>query len=131
MSERVGTDRYMSPELYEGHKYSPVVADIFALGVILFIFVACHPPFTCASVENEHYRLIKAHKEEEYWKTINRIHNGSLCSDSLKHLLSVMLQYESSFRPSISEIRAHPWLQGELPTVEEVKKNLNNVKPRR
>jgi len=31
-----------------------------------------------------------------------------------------MLQLDPSHRPSITEVMAHPWMQGETPTKEEV-----------
>lgn len=121
LKDRVGTERYMSPELYSKQPYSPVYADLFASGVILFMFIACHPPFTCASpVDSEHYKLIKDQKVNDYWEAIKKLHPENWCSPQLMHLLMLMFQFEPSLRPSISEIRAHPWISGELPTQSEL-----------
>lgn len=123
IEERVGTDRYMSPELYANKAYSPVQADLFALGVILFMLVACHPPFTCASSkESDHYRLIRTHKINEYWAEIGKLHSPNWCSSELMHLLTAMFQFEPSLRPSIAEIRDHQWVKGELPLKGEIVK---------
>ena len=40
-----GTENYISPEMYVGKKYSPIVADIFSLGVLLFILYTGVQPF--------------------------------------------------------------------------------------
>lgn len=117
---KVGTDRYMSPELYAKKPYSPILADLFACGVTLFLFIACHPPFEKASNECQYYRLIKAHKEPEYWTQIYQIHTPDWCSPDLIHLFNLMFQYDPSLRPSISEIRAHPWLSGPVASPTEI-----------
>ena len=41
----VGTPAYMSPEILYNQPYQGHVADLFALGVILFILYANHTPF--------------------------------------------------------------------------------------
>lgn len=45
----VGTVGYMSPEIIAKQPYQGYVADIFSLGVILFVLYAGHPPFDKAS----------------------------------------------------------------------------------
>lgn len=44
----VGTTSYMAPEILNKQPYQGHVVDLFALGVILFILYAQHPPFTSA-----------------------------------------------------------------------------------
>lgn len=41
---RVGSKPYWSPELYNGYEFNGVQADLYALGIILFIMVfGCRP----------------------------------------------------------------------------------------
>ena len=47
---------YMAPEMHMGFKYQPVVADIFALGVIIFALFAGNMPFDIASINDPLYR---------------------------------------------------------------------------
>ena len=54
--EKVGTLSYMTPEMHMGFKYQPVVADIFALGVIIFALFAGNMPFDTASINDPLYR---------------------------------------------------------------------------
>jgi serine/threonine protein kinase len=42
---RVGTEKYMAPEILEGKPYKGNTTDIFALGVILFVLVTGAMPF--------------------------------------------------------------------------------------
>lgn len=41
-------------------------------------------------------------------------------SEDLKDLIVSMLQLDPAHRPTMSEIFAHPWMQGETPSKEEV-----------
>ncbi len=55
---RLGTEAYMSPELYLGQPYSPAEADLFAAGAIIFIFYVGYPPFSKAHARDSWYNLI-------------------------------------------------------------------------
>jgi hypothetical protein len=37
-----------------------------------------------------------------------------------------MLQLEPNHRPSMSEVQSHPWMQGPVPTSEEVVEEFQN-----
>eukprot|EP00826_Nyctotherus_ovalis_P027247 TRINITY_DN2126_c0_g1_i8.p1 TRINITY_DN2126_c0_g1~~TRINITY_DN2126_c0_g1_i8.p1 ORF type:complete len:302 (+),score=93.22 TRINITY_DN2126_c0_g1_i8:27-908(+) len=117
---QVGTERCMTPELFAGVNHSPVKDDIFALGYLLFILVARHPPFFAASINDEHYKLLKDNRVLEYWRAIDLAHSQRWCSDDFKHLITLMLTYDMTLRPSISETRAHPWTLGEAASEAEV-----------
>lgn len=119
-SNRVGTERCMSPELFAGKMHSPVKDDLFALGYLLFMLVAQHPPFLSPSTASEHYRLLKENRVKEYWKAMDLLHASSWCTDEFRHLVTIMLNFDMSIRPSISEIKSHPWTTGELPCDAEV-----------
>ena len=118
--DKVGTERCMSPELYGGAVHSPIKDDLFALGYLLFMLVARHPPFMSASLMNEYYKLLKENKVLEYWKAIDSLHQPKWCSDEFKHLITIMLTFDMTIRPSIPEIRAHPWMKGPVPTEAEI-----------
>lgn len=49
-------------------------------------------------------------------------------SDELKHLIVSMLQLDPAHRPTMSEILAHPWMRGDLPSKEEVIAELKHRK---
>ena len=92
----------MSPELFAGLVHSPIKDDLFALGYLLFILVAKHPPFFTASINDEHYKLLKENKVLDYWRTIDSVHGPKWCSDDFKHLITLLLSYDISIRPSIA-----------------------------
>ena len=63
----VGTVGYMSPEIIAKQPYQGYVADIFSLGVILFVLYAGHPPFDKASSSDRYYTWIHNNRTEVFW----------------------------------------------------------------
>jgi hypothetical protein len=49
-------------------------------------------------------------------------------SDDFKNLVLSMMSYHSYDRPSIEDIRNHPWLKGEVPTQEEIVREMSKLK---
>ena len=67
-SEKVGTEGYMAPELLLDCKYQPMIADIFALGVVIFALYTGVLPFGKAMLEDPYYELICMRKTELFWR---------------------------------------------------------------
>jgi serine/threonine protein kinase len=112
----------MAPEIHLKQPYKGKSVDLFASAIILFIMVAQHPPFTTAQPNDPFYRCLAANRADIFWRTHckNKPDKESYFSEDFKDLIQCMLQLESSHRPSMSEILAHPWMQGPVPTTEEV-----------
>jgi len=51
-SEKCGTDFYMAPEVWLERRYQPTSADMFSLGVILFVLRTGFLPFEKAVIED-------------------------------------------------------------------------------
>jgi len=58
----VGSLGFMAPEIHAKQPYQGQVVDLFALGVILFVLYAGHPPFNMANLEDPHYKLIATNR---------------------------------------------------------------------
>lgn len=54
-----GTAEYMAPELLAGMPENPVAADVYGLGVTLFVLLAGRPPFTGESVSE----ILRLHRQ--------------------------------------------------------------------
>ena len=52
---RAGTELYMAPEQNAMSLHNPKLADMFSLGVILFVMVNCSFPFKVACEEDATY----------------------------------------------------------------------------
>lgn len=101
-----GTMTYMAPEIKEGKTYDGMAIDMFSTGVILFIIVQGIFPFKEAKKDEFFYNLILKGDLETYWKKTG----GQNLSDEFKDLIIRMFSYDGTKRPSIAEIRAHPWM---------------------
>jgi len=110
-----GTSSYMSPEIVRKQEYSGFKADIWALGVVLYVMLTGRFPF-------------KAKTEKELF---GRIQMGQFLPPmqinfDAKRLLTRMLSLEPTKRPSASEILRDPWLQ-QGTQINAKSLNTNNV----
>lgn len=101
-----GTMTYMAPEIKEGKVYDGQQIDMFSTGVILFIIVQGIFPFKEAKKDEYFYNLILKGNLEQYWKKTG----GQHLSDEFKGLILKMFSYEGKKRPTIEEVKNHPWM---------------------
>jgi serine/threonine protein kinase len=111
-----GTFTYMAPEIKEGKVYDGRKADIFSAAVVLFILVRGIFPFKEARKEEFFYNFLVEKNYQEYWNKVESTYLSAECKDLLQKLLS----YDPSERPSIAEIRAHPWMQAGVDSLAQV-----------
>lgn len=90
---------------------------MFAAAVVLFMMITQCQPFEQAKTNDRYYKFIAGNKIENYFKLFEKF---TSFSDDLKELLADMLQLDPSARLTIDEIIAHPWVQGTVPTHEQV-----------
>ena len=63
----VGTLGHMSPQILERTAYKGVEADLFSLGVIIFILYVGYPPFDMAVPSDKYYRQIYDNNAKAFW----------------------------------------------------------------
>merc|ERR1712159_698527 len=102
-----GTMTYMAPEIKEGKQYDGRQIDVFSTGVILFIIVQGIFPFKEAKKDEYFYNLLLNGKLDTYWKKTG----GENLSDDFKDLVLKMFNYDGKKRPTIEELKNHPWMQ--------------------
>merc|ERR1712159_828681 len=102
-----GTMTYMAPEIKEGKQYDGRQIDVFSTGVILFIIVQGIFPFKEAKKDEYFYNLLLNGKLDTYWKKTG----GENLSDDFKDLVLKMFNYDGKQRPTIEELKNHPWMQ--------------------
>ena len=96
----------MAPEIKEGRTYDGKKSDMFSIGVILFVIVQGIFPFKEATKDECYYSLIKEGLYDDYWiKT-----RSPSVSDDFEDLIFKMLSYDVTKRPTIHEVRDHPWM---------------------
>lgn len=64
----------MAPEVLLECKYQPAIADIFALGVIIFTLYTGVMPFGKAVVEDSYYEKICLRKTNIFWSAHEQRH---------------------------------------------------------
>jgi len=101
-----GTMTYMAPEIKEGRTYKGTQVDLFSVGVILFIIVQGIFPFKEARKEEYFYNLLLTGQVEQYFAKVN----GNGLSPEFKDLILRLFAYDASQRPTIEQLKAHPWL---------------------
>jgi serine/threonine protein kinase len=120
----LGTVGYQSPELLENKGYNGFSNDIFACGVILFIFANAYPPFKEAKVKDPWYKNLYNGEPKKFWE----LHAKRLAikSEAFKTLITGMLAKSGRF--TIEDIIASEWFNGELPSKEELLTDLGSRK---
>lgn len=109
-----GKRNYIAPEVFRNiTPINPLLVDVWALGVMLFILATGTPPMDAAIDLDERYRMIA------------RGNIGSLLQQwnmrlslELVDLLTMILRPIPTLRPSIEAILNHAWMQQEDTPVE-------------
>eukprot|EP00892_Ulva_mutabilis_P000128 jgi/Ulvmu1/10115/UM006_0066.1 len=109
LEERVGSAYYIAPEVLR--KDYTFRADLWSLGVILYILLSGLPPFwgdeRGSGTERQVFQMILAGDvdlDSEPWPSI---------SHAAKDLVRRLLSVDPGARPSCSEILQHAWLKQE------------------
>lgn len=130
--KKYGTEGFMAPEVLMKDRYDTyegVTADIFSLGVILFILYFGQPPFNKADDRNDRFYSLFAKKPESFFRlhpTIKRVRGeiDAEINQDLIELLAAMLSKEVAMRPkSVSEVLAHKFFATETCQTSEESKD--------
>ena len=117
ISEITGTRFYNAPEMFycATKGYDGVPADIFSLGIILFILVMGFYPFDKPNITDSRYKLISKKDYAGFWKKIEQkmstVSSYTGVSHEFKDLFEKMVCYRPKERININEIKKHPWLK--------------------
>jgi serine/threonine protein kinase len=117
LSTFLGTAKYAAPELLAKVPYFGICNDIYSLGIVLFVLVTKGMPFGAAVDNDSYYSFVFNCDYEGYWK--RRFPSGNPLTQSFRDLFQNMIALDSTQRPSIDEIRSHPWVQEGLGNLEE------------
>ncbi|DAZ96247.1 TPA: hypothetical protein N0F65_012550 [Lagenidium giganteum] len=105
--DTVGKAYYMAPEVVAEGKYDPMAADMWSLGIMLFIMLTGSPLTPLASLREREFTAFKLFGLRailDAW--------GITTTASTFSLLEGLLQVEPSRRLSVGDVIAHPALQG-------------------
>lgn len=108
-SDVVGKFYYMAPEVTQGGPYAPKAADVWSLGVLLFIMLTGSPLFADEAARAPTLRVLNKYgvaKILELWGL------KGLLSRPTVNLLACMLQVQPSHRLNAEQVAQHPVLRG-------------------
>lgn len=117
------TPYYIAPEVIKEKKYTHA-ADVWAIGIILFLLIFGYLPFNCDFIHKERYGPTE---RKEMYKLIKRgfvARNRSIVkhgfgpwfpdnipvSRRVRHLISKLLEFKVRNRYTAEEALSHPWI---------------------
>lgn len=116
--EITGSRYYNAPEMFAcaTKGYDGVLADIFSLGVVLFVLVMGFYPFDKPNITDSKYKLIIKKDFNNFWKKCEQKKNSGNnilqgVSLEFKDLFEQMVNPKPKERINISQIKKHSWLQ--------------------
>lgn len=90
---------------------------MFAASIILFIMITGHPPFTNATNGDRFYKFISGNRADVFWRSHGRNKKGGF-SKEFQDMITCMFQLIPSQRLTMADVVGHPWMKGEIATVE-------------
>lgn len=120
---RVGKTFYMAPEVFAAVSdpdnsrpaclefYDGLKADVWSLGILLFIMVTGVPPFASPSERDARFRVVKFKGLRSLLGIWNMEHR---VTTELLDLLTQMLHVDPEDRLSMDQVRVHMWLQPQI-----------------
>ena len=131
LTSHVGTKLYMAPEMHmPDMAYNGPAVDIFACGLILFtMYTGLQPYETAAHPKDSFYKYFFTNNSQEYWQIVKSYMAKKVdLNEDFKGLISAMLAVDPVQRPSMAEIKEHPWYTGPVATSVEAFKDLSQRK---
>lgn len=104
---------YMAPEIVQSQDFDGNAVHLWGVGVILFIMLVGVPPFEIADQDDSQYRQITRGGLEQMLLSW-----GRQVSPEAADLMQGMLMEDPRRRLTLFEIKEHPWVLDEVPTVE-------------
>lgn len=102
-----GTRRYTAPEILNKETFSSFKADVFSLGVVLFIAATNLYPFHEASINDTKFKRLIGENSIKFWRRNKKI--VKKYSEDLGDLIVSMLNPDPKQRLSLNEIVNHSW----------------------
>lgn len=104
-----GTQGYQAPEVLTNAPYDGAAADVWSVGVILFIMLVGHPPFRIAGPGDWWFKAVRLNRYDKFWKAHQRAPCKTVHPEAQAFLNSIFV-VDPSKRATVEELLASPWL---------------------
>jgi len=121
-TEKVGKIGYMAPEVYGSKKYSPEKADIWCLGVMLFMMLVGAPPYEFPNPTNPAFRFIISGRLRDvlaHWRRLPLVPSDAL------DVMEKILKPENE-RITMQDLRRHKFVGLTIATGNDQSLKINN-----
>lgn len=120
-ASRKGTAGYMAPEVLAGKEYDGRVGDVFSAGTVLFIMYTQFCPFINANKADRYYSKVMSEKWDDLWEMYETSNTSDVpFSSEFKDLFQRLIHAKPEMRPTIEDIKNHEWMNGPIPTPQEI-----------
>lgn len=128
--EYCGTEQYIAPEVNKSSAYNPEAADVWSMGVTIFITLFGIPPFFTATNKCWYYRCVRDGNWKRFWDQQEKARpDAPILSTMAKDFLQNALDPNPLTRPSAKEMFEHEWLNQESVDNVEAYINENEMPP--
>lgn len=104
----VGKAYYMAPEVVAGQAYDPMAADMWSLGIMLFIILTGSPLTLKAAPKDDAVRALVQFGLRSIFESWGI---SDVVSSDASDLMAALLQVDPTKRLTIETVMKHPWLQ--------------------
>jgi serine/threonine protein kinase len=111
---KIGKMGYMAPEIYADTAWDAYKADIYSLGVILYILLTGRPPYKKPIQSDMWFHVIfNGNWRQPKIKNQTPASVYNWLSEDALDLIDLMISPQSQ-RPCIDQVLAHPWLRSPI-----------------
>lgn len=126
-----GTPGSRAPEIKEGTSKNFAAADVYSMGIILFVMMSGISPYREVEVESGEktefdpfYKLMRQWNAKFWELHAKHQQDENYYSKDFISLVNAMLAENSKERPKIDEIREHSWMKQDILVGEDYKNEI-------
>mmetsp|Transcript_2143 Transcript_2143/g.8427 ORF Transcript_2143/g.8427 Transcript_2143/m.8427 type:complete len:629 (+) Transcript_2143:790-2676(+) len=123
VNDFLGTIQYLPPEIVRRQWYQPKKADIWSLGVVVYVMFSGRFPFGNAMGKNVEMLFQRIVRKEPDFRGGAWVH----VSESCKDLVRWMLNKNPRLRPTAEEALKHPWLRSTELSTQSLKASVDEL----
>lgn len=120
---------YRAPEIRAENCKDPQAADIYSLGIILFLFkTECFPYLEDTPIGEYNLQELLYHSPKEFWAAYKEISKQNIEFDEdFKELFLSMVRYDPVTRATLQEIKDSRWYNGPTYSNENLTKQMASL----